>query len=138
MRCSEPGGSGAVAVIASRVPGRWAIRRQRAFMDSSETFPPNRPRVFLAFLLCFVWQIILVDWLSQWLHSFSEMRFFIGFIPLLAAMAILYPSDAFRKYRPPFRIGMLFLFSVVLMICAFALLAASAVLLFAIGAVSPE
>jgi hypothetical protein len=62
----------------------------------------------------------------------------VGFIPLLAAMVILYPSDAFRKHKPRLRIGILFLFSVLLMFCAFALLAAFGVFLFAIGAVSPE
>jgi len=106
-------------------------------MDSSETFPAHRPRVFLAFLLCFVWQIVSMLWLS-WLHLPSEVRFFVGFIPLLAAMAILYPSDAFRKHRPSLRIGILFLFSVVLTICAVALLTACALFLFAVGAVSPE
>ncbi|HEU5124854.1 MAG TPA: hypothetical protein VFW05_12410 [Verrucomicrobiae bacterium] len=106
-------------------------------MNSSETFPAHRPRVFLAFLLCFVWQIVSAVWLWR-LHLRSELGFFVGFIPLLAAMAILYPSDAFRKHRPPLRIGILFLFSVVLMICAFALMSAFGLFLFAIGAVSPE
>jgi len=27
MRCSEPGGSVAVAIVASRAPGRWVVRR---------------------------------------------------------------------------------------------------------------
>jgi hypothetical protein len=94
--------------------------------------------VLLAFLLCFVWQVVSAVGLSRWLHLPSEVRSFVGFIPLLGAMAILYPSDVFRKHRPPLRIGILFLFSVVLMICSFALLAAFAVFLFAIGAVSPE
>ena len=105
-------------------------------MDPTETFPARRRRVFLAFLLCFAWQILSA--VARWLHSPSEVRFFVGFIPLLAAMAILYPSDIVREHRPSLRIGILFLFSVALMICAFVLLAAFAVLLFAIGAVPPE
>jgi hypothetical protein len=107
-------------------------------MDSSQTYPAQRPRIFLAFLSCFVWHIVSAEWLSRWLQLPSEVWFFIGFIPLLGAMAILYPSDVFRKHRPSLRVGILFLFSVVLMVCSFALLAASVVFLFAIGAVSPE
>jgi len=107
-------------------------------MDSTQTYPAHRPRVFLAFLLCFVWQIFSAVGLSRWMHLPSEVRFFVEFIPLLAVMGILYPSDAFRKRRPALRICILFLFSVALMISAVALLAAFAVFLFAIGAISPE
>src|ERR1700743_980589 len=107
-------------------------------MDSPKAFPAHRPRVFLAFLTCFVWQVVSAIWLSRWSHLPFEAQFFVGFIPLLGAMAILYPSDAFRKHRPSLRIGILFLFSVVLMICTFALLAMFALFLFAIGVISPE
>jgi hypothetical protein len=69
----------------------------------------------------------------------SEVRFLFGhLIPILAAMAILYPTDLFRGRRPMLRVGILLLFSFAVLACAFVLLGAFAVFLFAVGAVSPE
>src|ERR1041385_5635245 len=52
MRCSEPGESVVVAIIASRAPGRraWVVRRIRATSMSSST--PQSRRV--VFWVCFL------------------------------------------------------------------------------------
>jgi hypothetical protein len=108
-------------------------------LTSKPALPAHRPRVFLAFLACFVWLVISTTGVLDWIPLPSDMRLLLGlFIPILSAMAILYPSDLFRKPQPSLRIGFLFLFSVVVLFCAFMLMSAFAVFLFAIGAVSPD
>lgn len=108
-------------------------------VTSKPAFPAYRPRVFLAFLACFVWLVVSAIGTFDKVPLPSDVRFLLGhFIPILAAMAILYPSDLFRKRRPALRIGFLFLFSLVVLFCVFMLVGAFAILLFATGAVSPD
>ena len=98
-----------------------------------------RPALALAFLACFLSLLVVSSGWFEQLQLLMEVRVIVGiFIPVLAATAILYPSVLFRDRRPAFRMGTLIAFGFVLLILAFALLAAFGLLLVVFGIISPE
>jgi len=88
-------------------------------MPSNETksataqpaFPAHKPRIFWAILVCFAVLFATGYWGYQFRQLPLAVQVGVDFIPLLASMALLYPTGIFRKHRPPLRTGLLFLLS---------------------------
>ncbi len=101
-------------------------------------YPGYRPWLFVAFLFCFVWLLLLAFGLADKLPLPAELKATICFlIPLLVAGAILRPTDLYREQRRGGRLFNLFGVSLALLICAGALLFLCILILFFAGGVSP-
>lgn len=106
---------------------------------SSPTSQSYRPALLIGFFVCFLWLVLVFNGVLDRLELPSEIKVVVGFfLPTLAVVAILYRSSLFRESRRWVRVIRLFLFGVALLISAFVLLAAAALFLFAVGAISPN
>ena len=98
-------------------------------MNSKETqnassevkYPPYGLRLVLAFLVCFVFMLIF-HCLVDKIRISGEVWFFVGFVPVVTSIAILYPTGLARGVYPALRMAFLFLISYVIMTCAHILL----------------
>ena len=109
---------------------------------SKQTFSPvfrsNRPALLISFFVSFLWLAFVFNGVIDRIE-FLQVKVLVGFfVPTFATVAILYRSSLFRDDRRWVRVIRLFLYGVALLICAFMLLSAIAVFLFAVGAISPN
>jgi len=99
-------------------------------------FPPARTYLasfVLAFLACLAWLVLLSFDLFGWLGLSWLAQFALGvFVPLSAAMAILYRTVLFREMHWPRRLFNLFGVAFALSVCAGALLFGFTLLLFGV------
>ena len=109
----------------------------------SETSSPAsrsyRPALLISFFVCFLWLVLVFNGVFDRVALPLEVRILVGsFVPILVAVAILYRSGLFRERRSWDRMIRLFFFGVALLILAFILLTAAALLLFSIAGVIPN
>jgi hypothetical protein len=99
----------------------------------------SRSALAVAFLICFLWWLLLFSPVMDFVVLPSEIKILLGMVvPILSVFPILYRTCLFRGMRREARVGMLFLLSGGLFIVFIGLWALGLLILVALGGVHPD